>query len=165
MTALTSIGRRALILCLPIAVLASGGCRRGAEVPVTLHELQGDRDHRISAALHLLLQGKEPPSHVLDAHCAEERIGDDFIGPSDSRTYCAIRVDPGDLSSWSALLLPIQPYPSYVAPPSVLPWWLSERSFRDLKAFDSDLLPDGRSNGWVVVDPSAGILYVFSAST
>lgn len=88
MTPLPRSGARLRVHELGLLLLVFVSCQGREEIPIALEELQGDREQRVSQALRFLLHGAEPPSAVVDAHCAEERIGDGILGPSDRRTYC-----------------------------------------------------------------------------
>ena len=147
-------------------VLASGcGAREEATpVPVTTREVTGSVAERIATVSRML--SPLPPIAVamLDANAFVVQRGDGEFGPSDFTSYAAITVAATDLPAWSAALgaaAPPDSAPEYVAPDSVLAWWVPNAEFTQLEFyFESNTT--ARDRGWVAVDRRRNRIYVYS---
>lgn len=164
MTAHPRLGVRSLTVGMALLAFAAGACRHDAAPPIALHEVAGSRPQRVAAITRTLFGDRQPPSPILDARYAEERIGDDVLGPSDLRTYCVLEIDPAQLPLWTGVLTPAPGHSSYARPDKPLSWWVSRGDFDRLGIYRSDVFT-GRDNGWVGVDGLHGRIYLFSYST
>lgn len=152
-------------LLLGSAVTLGLGCRGNSRSTSPAFELQGDREERVAQALQFLLRGAPPPAPVVDAHCAEERIGDGVLGPSDRRDYCVLVLEPAEFERWSTALAPSGEPPPYSAPATDVGWWPSEAEFAGLEVASSAGLLRGMGPGWVALDRRSRRIYVYSFST
>jgi hypothetical protein len=67
-------------------------------------EVTGNQDRRIARVSAILAKHIVLPTAILDAHFIEEQIGDGYLGPSDFRSFSAVKIAPKDVGKWSKLL-------------------------------------------------------------
>jgi hypothetical protein len=149
---------------LAFVALVFSGCQRSTEAASAVHHLSGSREERVSQAVAILLPGAVPPSPIVDAQCAEERIGDGFLGPSDRRTFCVLQVAPPDLERWPEVLEGEGRRLAHPAPGSSLAWWPTPASFTALEPIDTRLFT-GLGQGWAAIERKSGRIYTYSFST
>ena len=128
----------------------------------TRSEIIGTQQERVAQATSILVKYCQLPGPFLDAHMAEDVIGDDWVpGPSDSWLSGVLIIPASDLAKWREVLSPaISPTPSPkftspIAPPS---WWPAVAAFKDCEFYSPKKFAD-RSGGFVALSPSASAIY------
>jgi hypothetical protein len=126
-------------------------------------EVTGNQDLRIARVSAILAKHVVVPTTILDAHFIEEQIGDGYLGPSDFRSFSAMKIAPKDVDKWSKLpkLTSIAKKPEYAQPRQARTWWISSADFDSLQFYEPRSLT-GRSNGWIGIDRETGFIYIFS---
>lgn len=130
-------------------------------VPITMIEMPETDGIHIMAIKATIFTGPHGlPLNILDAHYAQEQLGDGNLGPSDFRNYIYAKLEPSEIAQWQATLTPISK-PGYIAPSHPLDWWVSEATFETLKFYETELLM-GNPNGWVAIDAATNQVYIFT---
>lgn len=144
-------------------ILAS--CGRSTETQRTIHEVTGDRAHRVAVVSERLAQKIALPSPLVDARQLVLQLGDDRLGPADYQSYSVIEVEKGALDRWVARLTPLtEETVDFAEPPETRSWWISREAFPALKFYEGHPLAPF-THGWVGVAPEQGRLYIFSFTT
>jgi hypothetical protein len=126
-------------------------------------EVTGNQDRRIARVSAILAKHIVLPTAILDAHFIQEQIGDGYLGPSDFRSFSAVKIAPKDIGKWSKLLklTSIAKKTEYAQPRLARNWWISSADFGSLQFYEPRALT-GRSNGWIGIDRQTGVMYIFS---
>lgn len=157
------LARLAAILAVGIIVLltACSAPTTPNAVPITLVEMpETDGAHLIAIKSTFLTGAHGLPLNLLNAHYAQEQLGDGNLGPSDYRNYIYVELEPSEIAQWQAALPPINK-PSYISPAQPLDWWVSKSTFDTLQFYSPELLI-GTQNGWVALEPKTGQVYLFT---
>ena len=131
-------------------------------------EIDGTTTERVAEISKLLSKKIPLPSSLLDAHLVEEQIGDDRLGPSDFKSFCALTVYPADLPAWKAALSKSTTWNRFSndeevkreAPKKAQPWWVSGAALDALEFYSPHSLT-GCANGWVGIAPDGRIFVYF----
>ena len=137
---------------------------------ISTHEADGSQAERVTKITKLLSKSGPLPGALLDANFVEEQAGDGRLGPSDFRSFYALKVAPADLPAWKAALSKSKPANTFsnaeeihhASPKEAMPWWVSEPDVDQLEFFSPHSLT-GNANGWVGIAPDGNIyIHVFT---
>ena len=127
--------------------------------------VSGTQTERVTIVSRILSTHSPLPGPLVDGNFLQEKTGDGNLGPSEIAIFCAVKVDPANLTAWRAVLKPLEPQNTpakYVAPKKPESWWLTAADFGGLEFFSAKDLT-GRVNGWVGIAPD-GRIFVYSFS-
>ncbi len=150
------------IHALALALILSS-CGQPTETQRTVHEVTGDRAHRVEQISKQLARKHAVPSPLLDAHQFVLQLGDGVFGPSDYVSYTAIEVEKGTVDRWTELLTPLTEVADFAEPTEPRPWWVSAEEFGKLTFYRGHPFAPFL-HGWIGVARDRGRLYIFSYS-
>lgn len=153
--------RTLLIMTLFLFTACSALSPTPSAVPVTIIEMPETDGTHITAIKFTILTGPHGlPLNLLNAHYAQEQLGDGKLGPSDFRNYIYVELEPSEIAQWQATLTSINK-PGYLAPVQPLDWWVSEAAFGTMQFYETELLM-GTPNGWVAINPETNQVYIYT---
>lgn len=130
-------------------------------VPITLVEMpETDGTHIVAIKSTILTGAHGLPLNLLDAHFAQEQLGDGNLGPSDYRNYIYVELEPSEIAQWQSTLTPIDK-PNYISPTQPLDWWPNESAFENMQFYETYQII-GHPNGWVAIDTKTNQVYIFT---
>jgi hypothetical protein len=143
-----------------IGLLGACSPKKAAE---SAEAVTGSQTERVAIVSKILSNHSPLPGPLVDGNFLQEKTGDGNLGPSDMTTFCAVKVDPANLSVWRAALKPLEAQNTpakYVSPKKPESWWLTAADFGGLEFFSANDLT-GRVNGWLGIAPD-GRIFVYS---
>lgn len=133
-------------------------------------EAVGSQAERVAAITKQLGKSAPLPSTILDARFLEEKTGDGGLGPSDYKSFYALKIAPSDLPAWKTALSKSKTWNQFsnddeirrAAPSKAQSWWVSAEDVGKLEFFSPHSLT-GSANGWVGIAPDGRIfIHVFT---
>ena len=164
------LGKSLLASALGVVLACSMSACGQKNAKVSTHEVDGSQEQRITMITKQLSKAGPLPGALLDANFVEEQSGDGRLGPSDFKSFYALKIATADIPVWKSALSKSKPANTFsnddqikhAAPKDAQPWWANAVDISKLEFFSPQSLT-GNANGWIGIAPDGRIfIHVFT---